>query len=258
MEGPLSAAADMLTAASYAVALTGAGISTPSGIPDFRSPETGLWQQVRPLFVASVWAFRLRPRAFYDWMRPLARTILEAEPNVAHRALADLEAAGRLKAVITQNIDGLHQAAGSRRVFELHGHARTATCLDCGCTVETDPLIEEFLRGKVPCCRECGGLVKPNVVLFGEMLPASVFFAAQMECEQCDLLLVAGSSLLVTPASELPLVALEAGAELIIVNLEPTPLDAQASVVIRHDVVCALPAIAENVLHASPGGEHEA
>lgn len=248
MEGSLSAAADLLRAANYAVALTGAGISTPSGIPDFRSPGTGVWQQARPLVVASVWAFRLRPGAFYDWMRPLARTILEAEPNAAHQALAELEAAGRVKAVITQNIDGLHQGAGSKRVFELHGHTRTATCLDCGHTVDTSPLIEEFLKGKLPCCGECGGLVKPDVVLFGEMLPASVFFGAQMECEQCDLLLVAGSSLQVTPACELPMVALESGAELVIVNLQPTPFDARASVVIRQDVAEALPALAREVL----------
>ena len=251
MEGSLSTAADLLRAASYAVALTGAGISTPSGIPDFRSPGKGMWEQVRPMLVASIWAFRLRPRAFYNWMRPLAYTILEAKPNTAHRSLADLETASRLKAVITQNIDGLHQAAGSRRVFELHGHVRTATCLDCGLTVDSGPLIEEFLAGKVPCCEECGGLVKPDVVLFGEMLPASVFFAAQMECEQCDLLLVAGSSLQVAPASELPLVALESGADLVIVNLGPTPLDSQASVVVRQDVARALPAIAREVLGAA-------
>ena len=248
MEDNLRMAADLLREAEYAVALTGAGISTPSGIPDFRSPGTGLWEEVRPMFVASIWAFRLRPRAFYDWMRPLAHKILEAEPNAAHRALADLEAAGRLKAVITQNIDGLHQAAGSQQVLELHGHTRTATCLDCGRTVDTGPLIEEFLAGKVPRCASCGGLLKPDVVLFGEMLPANVFLAAQMECEQCDLLLVAGSSLGVVPASELPLVALEAGADLVIVNLEPTLLDSQARVVIGCDVATALPAIVEEVL----------
>ena len=250
MENKLNIAADLLREAEHAVALTGAGISTPSGIPDFRSSGTGLWKQMRPMFVASIWAFRLRPRAFYDWMRPLARTIMEAEPNAAHRALAGLEQAGRLKAVVTQNIDGLHQAAGSQQVLELHGHARTATCLDCGRTVDSGSLIKEFLAGKVPHCAACGGLLKPDVVLFGEMLPANVFFAAQMECEQCDLLLVAGSSLEVAPASELPLVALEAGADLVIVNLEPTPLDCQASVVIRQDVATALPAIAREVLSA--------
>ncbi len=248
MEDKLSFAADLLRKAKYAVALTGAGISTPSGIPDFRSPGTGLWEQVRPMLVASIWAFRLRPHAFYDWMRPLAHTILKAKPNAAHRALADLEAASRLKAVITQNIDGLHQAAGSQQVFELHGHTRTATCLDCGRTVDTGPLIEEFLAGKVPRCRACDGLLKPDVVLLGELLPANIFFAAQMECEQCDLLLVAGSSLEVVPAAELPLVALETGADLIIVNLHPTPFDSRARVVIRCNVATALPAIAEKVL----------
>jgi len=244
----ISEVAALLKEARYAVALTGAGISTPSGIPDFRSPGTGLWEQVQPMLVASIWAFRLRPRAFYDWMRPLAHKILEAKPNPAHFALAELERAGRLKAVITQNIDGLHQAAGSQRVFELHGHTRTATCLECGRTVDSGPLIEEFLAGEVPRCKSCGGLLKPDVVLFGELLPADVFFAAQMECEQCDLLLVAGSSLEVAPASDLPLLALEVGAKLVIVNLQPTSLDSRASVVIRQDVATALPAIAEKVL----------
>ena len=248
MEDTLSMAARLLREAEYAVALTGAGISTPSGIPDFRSPETGLWNRARPMFVASIWAFRLRPRAFYDWMRPLAHAILEGEPNAAHRAMADLEIAGRLKTVITQNIDGLHQAAGSQRVLELHGHARTATCLDCGRTVDSGPLIEGFLAGEMPCCGACDGLLKPDVVLYGEMLPASVFLAAQMECERCDLLLVAGSSLEVTPAAELPLLALGAGADLVIVNLQPTPLDSRASAVIRQDVATALPSMVGEVL----------
>jgi len=248
MEDAVGVAANLLREAEYGVAFTGAGMSTPSGIPDFRSPGTGLWEQVRPMLVASIWAFRLRPQAFYDWMRPLAHTILEAEPNAAHHALAKLEGAGRLRAVITQNIDGLHQAAGSRQVLELHGHTRTATCLDCARVVDTGPLIEQFLRGEVPRCASCDGLLKPDVVLLGEMLRASVFFTAQMECEQCDLLLVAGSSLEIAPAAGLPLVALEAGADLIIVNLQPTPLDSQASVVIRCDVATVLPAITAEVL----------
>jgi len=207
-----------------------------------------MWEQVSPMLVASIWAFRLRPQAFYDWMRPLARTILEAEPNVAHRALADLEAAGRLRTVITQSIDGLHQAAGSQHVLELHGHTRTATCLDCGRSVKVDSLIEEFLMGGVPRCAPCGGLLKPDVVLLGEMLPTRVLLTAQMECQRCDLLLVAGSSLEITPAADLPVTALEAGAKLIIINLQPTPLDSQASVVIRCDVATTLPVIAAKCL----------
>jgi NAD-dependent deacetylase len=248
MEEGVAAAANVLREASYAVAFTGAGISTPSGIPDFRSPGTGLWHQVRPALVASTWTLRLRPQVFYEWMRPLAHRILEAEPNAAHRALVELEEAGRLNAVITQNIDGLHQTAGSRRVLELHGHTRTASCLGCGRTVDTAPIIETFLMGDVPHCAWCDGVLRPDVVLLGEMLPADVFAAAQVECERCDLLLVVGSSLEVTPAAELPLVALRAGADLVIVNLQPTPLDARASVFIRHDVATILPAITEEVL----------
>ena len=248
MQAALSAAATLLRQAEHAVALTGAGISTPSGIPDFRSPGTGVWEQVQPMLLASIWAFRLRPRAFYDWMRPLARTILEAEPNAAHRALADLEMTGYLEAVITQNIDGLHQRAGSQQVLELHGHARTATCLECGCTVDSRLVAERFLAGEMPRCDDCGGLLKPDVVLFGEMLPPGVLAASQAACEACDLLLIAGSSLVIAPASELPLVALEANADLVIINLQPTPLDSRASVVIRQDVATALPTIARQIL----------
>lgn len=251
VEDRVGIAANLLREASYTVVFTGAGISTSSGIPDFRSPGAGLWEQANPLLVASIWAFRLCPQAFFDWMRPLARTILEAEPNAAHRALAELEAAGRLRTVITQNIDGLHQAAGSQHVLELHGHTRTATCLDCGHRVSTASLVEEFLSGAVPHCASCGGLLKPDVVLLGEMLPASVLLAAQRECERCDLLLIAGSSLEIAPAADLPLTALEAGADLIVLNLQPTPLDSRASLAIRCDVATVLPTIARLCLGGS-------
>ncbi|MFQ6059496.1 MAG: NAD-dependent protein deacylase, partial [Anaerolineae bacterium] len=244
-ERDIQQAAELVSKSSYAVALTGAGISTPSGIPDFRSPSSGLWSGVDPMAVASIWAFKVHPQSFFNWVRPLARTLLEAQPNPAHHALADLEAMGFLKAVITQNIDGLHQRVGSKRVLELHGHMREATCLKCHKVVPTQGLIEGFLEGgEVPRC-PCGGLLKPNVVLFGELLPRWVLLEAWGEAERCDLMLVAGSSLEVAPAADLPLTAYRHGAKLVIVNHQPTPLDRYADLVFHEDVAVILPRLVE-------------
>ncbi|MBM4466791.1 MAG: NAD-dependent deacylase [Chloroflexi bacterium] len=240
-------AAGLIVNSNYVVALTGAGISTPSGIPDFRSPGSGLWEKIDPLLMASVFSFRLQPQAFYDWARPLARKLLEAEPNPAHLALAKLEEMGWLKTVITQNIDDLHQKAGSKRVLELHGNMRQATCLRCRKVVSTQGMIERFLEeGEVPNC-QCGGLLKPNIVLIGEPLPRWVLLEAWGEAERCDLMLVVGSSLEIAPASEIPFVALRCGAKAIVVNLQPTPLDSQADVVIHQDVAEVLPRIIREI-----------
>jgi len=241
-------AADLFARARYAVVLTGAGISTPSGIPDFRSPGSGLWEKVDPMMVASILAFRLWPQAFYNWLHPLAELMLNAQPNPAHRALADLENMGLLKAVITQNVDNLHQKAGSTTVYELHGHLREATCTRCRTIVPARPLIEKFIAdAQVPRC-PCGGVMKPNVVLFGEQLPLDVLIAAQQEAETCDLMLVAGSHLDVAPASSIPLLAKRRGAKIIIVNYQPTYLDPHADVVIHEDVAVVLPKIVELIL----------
>jgi NAD-dependent deacetylase len=198
--------------------------------------------------VASVFAFRLRPQAFYDWIRPLARLMLEARPNPAHYALARLEAAGLIKSIITQNIDGLHQQAGSQHVHEVHGHMREATCIRCYQVVSSSSLIEEFLdRGQVPRCT-CGGVMKPNVILFGEQLPLPVWSAARQSTRDCDLMLVIGSSLEVEPVAHLPLMALGLGARLIIVNYQSTQLDQRADVVIHADLAEVLPRIAETAV----------
>jgi NAD-dependent deacetylase len=203
---------------------------------------------VDPLTVASLYAFRLRPQNFYNWIRPLARIMLDAEPNPAHYALARLEEAGLLKSVITQNIDGLHQRAGSQQVHEVHGHMRQATCTRCYQVVPADGLIEEFLdQGQVPHC-SCGGVMKPNVILFGEQLPLHVLTAARQDTQTCDLMLVAGSSLTVEPVADLPLMALGHGARLVIINYQPTHLDGRADVLIRADVAEALPRIADKVI----------
>jgi NAD-dependent deacetylase len=241
----IARAAALLRGANHAVALTGAGSSTPSGIPDFRSPGVGLWEQANPMEVASLYAFRRNPGAFYAWMRPLAAALLAAEPNAGHRALAKLEAGGWLKAIITQNIDGLHQRAGAREVLELHGHLREATCIRCYKVVPTGELIHDFLAsGEVPRCSECGGVLKPNVVLFGEQLPIAVVNAAMAHVRRADLMLVVGSSLEVMPASHLPLAVLEHSGRLVVVNLIPTYIDDLAEVVIHADLAEVLPRIA--------------
>jgi NAD-dependent deacetylase len=241
LETKIERAVELLCRSRHMVAFTGAGHSTPSGIPDFRSPNSGLWEKDNPMLVASIWSFRLDPKVFYNWIRPMVDIMRSAVPNPAHEALADLERMGILKAIITQNIDNLHQRAGSGRVLELHGHMREATCIRCYQEVSVDSELEQRVRGgRVPRC-QCGGVLKPNVILFGEQLPIRVFNQAMEEARQCDLMLVAGSSLAVTPAADIPFVAVESGAKGIIVNFQPTPFDTHAEVVIHGDVVEVLP-----------------
>lgn len=243
-------AADLIRQAQKAVALTGAGISTPSGIPDFRSSGSGLWQRFDPMEVASLSAFRYHPERFFAWVRPLAEHILHAEPNPAHYALARLEDAGRLQAVITQNIDGLHRRAGSARVIEIHGHLRQATCVECFRRYPSGRLIENFAStGEIPRCPTCGGVLKPDIVLYGEQLPFREVQEAKALINQSDLLLVIGSSLEVTPAAVLPVQALNAGGRLIIVNREPTYLDDRADAIFRDDASVVVPRLVDEVLH---------
>lgn len=243
-------ATELLAASRYAVALTGAGLSTPSGIPDFRSPASGLWERVEDLMeVASIYAFRHQPQTFYDWLRPLLDVIRAAQPNPAHVALAQLEAAGRLQALITQNIDRLHERAGSSAVYEVHGHLRDIVCLACHHTLPAAPALEAFMAtGHIPHCRRCHHVMKPAVVLFGEMLPAAAMRAAQAHARAADLVLVAGSSLEVAPAGDLPALARANGARLILVNYGPTHMDDEADVVIRGDVAEVLPRLVGAVL----------
>jgi NAD-dependent deacetylase len=244
----IARAAEILHGARRVVALTGAGISRPSGIPDFRS-EGGLWTRDDPMVVASLAGFRADPRRFYSWVQPLIDTIRVALPNPAHLALAQIEREGRLTAVITQNIDGLHQRAGSHQVYELHGHIRSATCLDCEHQVPGQSLIEPVRHGKIPRCL-CGGLFKPDIVLFDELLPRGLFWLAQRAIEHCDVVLVAGTALEVAPVCELPLAGLRRGARLIIVNQSETYLDDRADVVLHEDVAEALPEIVNYTSYA--------
>ena len=248
LEDKIHDAAEILASSRHAVALTGAGHSTPSGIPDFRSPESGLWAHRDPMVVASVQGFRRNPQAFYDWIRPLAKQMMEAQPNAAHIALAELEQAGVIKCVITQNIDELHRGAGSQNVLELHGSVRQATCTRCNRKVPSAELWPAFVAsGAPPLCPICDGLLKPDIVLFGELLPMTTLLHAQGEADRCDAMLVAGSSLEVYPAAQLPLTATQHGAKLILVNFQPTAMDSSADVVIHEDVATVLPEIAARV-----------
>lgn len=237
-------AAKLIRFSRSLVAFTGAGISTASGIPDFRSPHSGLWNQIDPMAVASLYGFRQNPAAFYEWVRPLARTILAAVPNSAHIALGRLEALGKLKAIVTQNIDMLHQRAGNTVVHELHGHLREATCIHCFRVYPMAGMLDAFMEeSRLPYCESCGSVLKPNVILFGEQLPYRAFQGAQQVVSDADLLLVVGTSLEVAPASDLPLLALRNRAHVVVVNLESTSVDHAASVVIQGDAAQVLPEI---------------
>jgi NAD-dependent deacetylase len=209
------------------VALTGAGVSTESGIPDFRSAG-GIWAQYDPMEVASIDGFRADPERVWEFYARRLSLLADVEPNDAHRALARLEELGLLEAVITQNVDGLHQRAGSREVVEVHGSIRGAVCPRCRTPVGIER-VRELLP--LPLC-ECGEILKPGVVMFGELLPVAAFERATELARRARLLLVVGSSLEVYPVAGLPLDTLAAGGAVAIVNREPTPLDARAELVL--------------------------
>jgi len=210
------------------VALTGAGISTESGIPDFRSPG-GLWAEFDPLEYGSIQAFRADPAKVWRFYAPRFSILSAAEPNPAHLALPALERRGLLDAVITQNIDRLHERAGSKEVLEVHGSIRTSSCPGCGASYSLDEVLALLDRSDVPVCSDCGGVLKPDVVFFGELLPADTIDRAYSLARSARLLLVIGSSLEVHPVAGLPLETLDAGGALAIVNRGPTALDSRAS-----------------------------
>lgn len=235
--------------ANHVVVLTGAGISVPSGIPDFRSEASGLWTRDDPMVIASLTSFLKTPQKFYDWLRPLLNQQKSALPNSAHLALAELEKSGRLQALLTQNIDGLHQAAGSTNVIELHGGMGSLTCPSCQFSTDTGPYLEPLINhGSLPLCPNCGKVLKPDIVLFEEMLPEKAWFTAEQHCELADAFLVVGSSLSVTPVANLPLYALQHKARLIIITYSHTYLDQRADVVINEDVSHVLPLLVEEVV----------
>jgi NAD-dependent deacetylase len=247
----LSIAVDLIRKSHFTVVLTGAGISTPSGIPDFRTPQLGLWTRLDPMEVASLTAFRHDPEKFYQWLHPLAIKMHAAQPNPAHLALAKLQNAGYISVIITQNIDGLHTKAGSKDVLEVHGTLNTMTCTNCYQTYTADRFIKEYIdHCTIPYCEHCGSILKPDVILYDEQLPVKTWLKADEACGKCDLLLVAGTSLEVMPSAKLPLRALEHGAHLVIVNNAQTFMDVRAEAIIHADVAEILPRIAGEVLHA--------
>jgi len=245
----LAAVAEALRTAGSAVALTGAGVSTASGIPSFRG-EDGVWERHDPT------DFHRRrldadPAGFWDDRLSLREAIygdVDPDPNAAHEALTALESAGHLDAVLTQNVDGLHDDAGTDRVVELHGTHRRVVCDDCGHRRDAEPVFEAAAEdGDLPPRCDCGGVYRPDVVLFGEPMPDAAMNEAQRLARDSDVFLAAGSSLSVQPASLLPKIAAEAGSTLVVINYEETPRDAAAAHVLRADVTQVLPAIVERV-----------
>ena len=236
--------AGLISSAGSVVALTGAGISVPSGIPDFRSPQTGLWANVDPMKVAHIDAWRRDPATFWGFYGQRFAVLDGKEPNGAHHALVELERRGALDAVITQNIDGLHAAAGTQDPIEVHGSVATASCLGCGASyplAEVRERLDADAEG-VPRC-DCGRPLKPDVVLFGELLPEADIQRGYELAARADLLLCVGSSLEVWPVAELPEVTLEAGGAIAIVTIGPTPYDRRAAVKLSGDVVTELEAV---------------
>jgi NAD-dependent deacetylase len=226
------------------VALTGAGISVPSGIPDFRSPGTGLWAGVDPMEVAHIDAWRRDPARFWAFYGQRFATLDGKAPNRAHAVLAELERRGVLDGVITQNIDMLHRKAGTRELVEVHGTIEHSSCLACGARYDFDEVVARVARDGVPAC-DCGRPLKPDVVLFGEWLPEDALDRAFALAGAADVLLCVGSSLEVHPVAQLPGVTLGAGGEVAIVTQGPTPWDPHAAVKLDGDVVDELQALVQ-------------
>jgi NAD-dependent deacetylase len=238
--GTVERLAELIRDSRCTVALTGAGISVPSGIPDFRSPGTGLWENVNPMEVAHIDVFRRDPKRFWSYYRPRFGMLTDKQPNGAHAALAELESRGLLDAVVTQNIDRLHHKAGSRRVIEVHGTIETSSCLDCGTSYSLDSVEGLFDGDGVARCDGCGGAVKPDVVLFGELLPERPMAEAIDLATRAEVLLCVGSSLEVHPVAGLPSITRSAGGRVAIVTKGPTPYDGEADVRLDGDVVAEL------------------
>jgi NAD-dependent deacetylase len=237
--------ADLLRSSERAVVLTGAGISVPSGIPDFRSPGTGLWETVDPMEVAHIDAWRRDPDRFWSFYAERFASLVDRRPNEAHLALAELEGRGLVRGVITQNVDRLHRLAGTRRLVEVHGSIEWSVCLQCGGRVPLDRVLR-LLRsgdGSAPECEACIAPLKPDVVLFGELLPERPLAEAHELALDADLMLCVGSSLEVYPVAGLPAVTRGAGGRLALITQGVTPYDTDADVKLSGDVVTELRAV---------------
>jgi NAD-dependent deacetylase len=230
--------ADLLRGSERAIALTGAGISVPSGIPDFRSPGTGLWENVDPMEVAHIDAFRRDPDRFWSFYSQRFASLVDKRPNEAHLALAELERRGLLHAVITQNIDRLHRMAGTGRLIEVHGSIDWSVCMSCGGRFQLERVIELIAaEGGAPRCPSCRTPLKPDVVLFGELLPERALAEAQELAVAADLMLCVGSSLEVYPVAGLPAMTLGGGGRLVLITQGDTPYDGDATAKLDGDVV---------------------
>ena len=229
---------EMIDGAQRIVAFTGAGISTESGIPDFRSPG-GIWTKYQPIYFDDFMSSEEMRRE--AWRRKFAtdETMLKDEPNAGHRALAKLVELGKMTAIITQNVDGLHQRSGvpASKIIELHGNATYASCLDCGQRHELEPIKKAFVgKGALPACEKCDGIVKTATISFGQAMPEIQMARAQDETMRCDLFIVLGSSLVVYPAAGFPRIAKRRGANLVILNRDPTDQDVDADLVVHGEI----------------------
>ena len=234
----------------YIVAITGAGISTPSGIPDFRSSKSGLWAKNDPMKVASLSAYNKNPKIVFDWLHPLITGIQNSKPNPAHVALADLETLGFVKSIITQNIDNFHQKAGSESVIEIHGSLNYFHCPVCKFIISTEDeaIIDKYIiEESIPVCPKCGSFLKPDITLYEEQLPIKAWELAHRECLNADLILVIGTSLEVTPVNYLPRLAFSNGAKIIINTYSQTYLDPDAAIILRDDVCEVWPAVVKEI-----------
>ncbi|ARM75233.1 NAD-dependent protein deacetylase [Acidianus manzaensis] len=236
-------AVDLLLTSTYGIAFTGAGISTASGIPDFRGPN-GIWKKY-PQELSSIEYFNRDPKGFWDFYSTRMRSLFNSNPNPAHIALAELEKLGLIKAIITQNIDGLHQKAGSQNVIELHGTMKKSYCNSCYKEFDSQEVLNKIDKGENPPKCECGGIIRPYVVLFGE--PVTKILEAEKIAMEADLVLAIGSSLTVYPANLIPQIVKERGGKLIILNNEETPLDSIADVIISDPVEIVLPKIVNKI-----------
>ncbi|MGM0651751.1 MAG: SIR2 family NAD-dependent protein deacylase [Bacillota bacterium] len=230
--------AELIKKHNQVFVLTGAGISTDSGIPDFRSPGTGIWEKVDPMAVSSVDVLHNDPRLFYEAGFSRFASISGAEPNQGHKVLAEFEDQGYIKGIVTQNIDGLHVKAGSKNVWEVHGHLRTGYCLGCKKKYPFEELVQQVeLKRIPPVCHNCYSMLRPEVVLFGDPMPAFFFELQHKIQRECDLMLVVGSSLVVYPVADLPRLT----KKMSIINNQPTEYDSKAEVVIRENISKVLP-----------------
>jgi NAD-dependent deacetylase len=234
----------MLREARSALVLTGAGVSVPSGIPDFRSPGTGIWEKVNPMEVAHIDAFRRQPDRFWQFYGERFASLIDKQPNPAHEAIAELERRGLIRGVVTQNVDRLHRKAGSRNVIEVHGSIEWSVCPECGGRTSLERVLEVIAEHPgAPECAACIAPLKPDVVLFGEMLPEEAISDAYALAAEADLIVCVGSSLEVFPVASLPGVTRDAGGRIALITQGPTPYDGDAELKLGGDVVEELQAV---------------